>query len=421
MNSHQKLVDLLNAEILPFEIEEPSAYAALAEYIGEAHIVLLGEATHGTAEFYEARARLSQYLIQNQGFHAVAIEGDWTSAYPLHLYLQGEGGRDQPEFALEEFKRFPTWMWRNTVILKLLHELRLYNDSIRQKKVGFYGLDLYCLNDSMQVVVDYLKKYHPQYAQKAIQRYACFDHGALDPHDYSYQVNYGAKKACFNEVTEQLLDMQRLAVANVKNVKEFQFYALQNARLVKNAEHYYRAMFESHEATWNIRDQHMAETLQNLMAFLTAKLKKPAKIIVWAHNSHIGDARATEMSERHEVNLGQLVRERFNISSFSLGFSTYGGTVTAASRWGGAPEIKRINPALSESYEALFHDLKLKNFILPLRKESELTHLLKLSRLQRAIGVIYLPETERMSHYYFARLPYQFDAIIHFNQTHALQ
>lgn len=424
--SHEKLIALLNKEISAFDINDPHSYAPILDKMGNAQLVLLGEESHGTHEFYQARARLSRYLIEQKHFNAIAIEGDWTSAYPVHLYLQGQGALSQTLEALAQFKNFPLWMWRNKVMLRFLHWLRGHNDQIEgAKKVGFYGLDLYCLYEALAAVLDYLKQHDPLIAKKAAKRYACFDHHAFDSQKYGYLVSGNLKKSCVKEVIEQLLDMQRFAFAELEkqdgHETEALFYALQSARLIKNAEHYYRALFASDEITWNIRDQHMMETLENLVAHLSAQQGERAKIIIWAHNSHIGDARATEMSERHEVNLGQLVRERFDTGSFLLGFSTYQGSVTAASEWGALAEIKAVNPAIAESYEDLFHQLQYKNFFLSLREESLLNRLLKLSRLQRAIGVVYLPQTERWSHYYFARLPYQFDGLIHLDHTHAVQ
>ena len=274
-------------------------------------------------------------------------------------------------------------------------------------------------------MIDYLQKESPEAAKKAAERYACFDHAKADPQLYSYLTENKLRKSCLNAVTTQLLDVYRLVYNRLNldsnlDIKEQQFHMTQNARVVKNAENYYRCLFEPHHITWNIRDQHMADSLQNIMSHLEARTKKPAKIIVWAHNSHLGDARVTEMSDRKEVNLGQLVRERFNTSSFSLGFSTSEGVVTAASEWGAHAQYKQIQAPIPGSYEGFFHQLKEKNFLLNLREENPLTHLLQIPQLQRAIGVIYRPETERVSHYYFTRLPYQFDAIIHLDKTHAL-
>lgn len=418
-------IHLLNKEIIPFSINEKSTYQYLADKIGNARLVLLGEATHGTQEFYQSRIELSKYLIREKNFHAIAIEGDLTSAYPVNRYLQGDEESSNSELPLKDFNRFPTWMWRNTTLPPFLKWLREYNDKLLpHKKIGLYGLDLYCINSSMQAVIDYLNRHDPTSAKNAICRYACFDHVTADPQTYSYLVNSKLKKRCVQEVTEQLLEMQRITFdkfhSNHLDESENLFYATQNARLVKNAEFYYHALFESHANTWNIRDQHMAETLQNLIAHLETKLKVPAKIIIWAHNSHVGDARATEMADRKEINVGQLVRENFDMASFHLGFSTYTGTVTAASDWDMPAKYNKIMPGMPGSYEALFHELQLKDFILDLHHGEHINHLLQLSRLQRAIGVIYRPETERMSHYFFTHLPYQFDALIHIDTTNAV-
>jgi len=418
------LLTLLNKEAIPCELENKQLYEALSNMIGDARIVLMGEATHGTDEFYQARMNLSLYLIQQCGFHAIAIEGDWTSVFSANCYIQGKENFASAEKALAQFKRFPEWMWRNKLMVEFLNTLRQYNTSLSETlKIALYGLDLYCLNESLDAVINYLKTHYPEEAEKAMQRYACFDHVKVDPQAYSYLVEHHVKASCIEEVKAQLMDMQHLAYQNImRESDEFDqaFYAIQNARVVKNAENYYRALFEPHHLTWNIRDQHMADTLQNIIAHLESKIKKPAKVIVWAHNSHVGDARATEMSERNEINLGQLVRERFNTSTYSLGFSTAVGTVTAASDWGSSAMAKSINTPIAGSYEALFHQAEVKNFILDLRKKNHLTHLLNSPQLQRAIGVIYRPEMERMSHYFFSHLPYQFDALMHIDNTHAL-
>lgn len=418
---HEELVRLLNEDIIKFNLENKNILS-IVNQIGDARLVLMGEASHGTKEFYDARIALSQYLIKEKGFHAIAIEGDWPSAFQIHRFLQGD--IQKVEDALNAFQRFPNWMWRNKSIEAFLLWLRNHNDQHVENKVGFYGLDLYCLHDSIKDIIFYLKKHQPDAVQNAIMRYSCFDHTAVDPQTYGYLVNQGVKHACIKEVTEQLLEMQHHMFSKIDEHKlsdhEADYYALQNARLVKNAEKYYRSMFETRDISWNIRDQHMAETINNIISHIESTLKLPAKIIVWAHNSHVGDARATEMHERNEINLGQIIREEYNTASYLLGFSTYDGTVRAASAWNGCSTIKKINPSLAGSYEFLFHDANEKNFFLNLRLETHLTHLLKMPELQRAIGVIYLPQTERNSHYYFSRLSYQFDGIIHFDRTNAV-
>ncbi|CAM3050637.1 erythromycin esterase [Legionella steigerwaltii] len=421
----QKLIDELDNTVVPLEVQNEH-YDAVLEQIGNARFVMIGEASHGTHEFYQARIKISQRLIKEHGFMAIAIEGDWPDAHRVHRYLQGEGSATHSEQALDNFQRFPIWMWRNTTLPPFLSWLRQYNDHLpAEKKIGFYGLDLYSLNSSMQAVINFLDKVDPDAAQRAKQRYACFDHLHQDPQMYGYLINAGIKKACIHEAVAQLVELQHRAFEYLHRdgiaVEDEYFFATQNARLVKNAENYYRSMLEGRVSTWNIRDQHMAETLNVLADHLETRFNQPAKIIIWAHNSHIGDSRATEMGERNEFNLGQLVREQHDRDSYSLGFSTYEGTVMAASDWGSSGEKKQVRPGMSGSFEELFHHLKYKNFFLNLIDNEKLERYLNIPRLQRAIGVVYLPETERFSHYFFTHLPYQFDGLIHFDKTRALQ
>lgn len=423
----EKLINCLNQVILPFAIEDSSTHEVLLNAIGNARLVLIGEATHGTEEFYQARIALSKALIEKKGFHAIAIEADWPSVYGIHRYVQGYGEINDSIHCLKEFTRFPTWMWGNTTIPPFLKWLRQYNQVLSPKNwIGFYGLDLYSLKESIHAVIEYLKMYDPDAAKMAEERYACFEQVSNDPQAYAYFIKSGVKKNCIKEVSEQFLEMQHRAFNQLSKTQhiaeaELLFFAMQNARLIKNSEHYYRALFESREKTWNIRDHHMAETLQNLISYLETKLNVPPKIVVWAHNSHVGDARATEMNRYGERNLGQLIREQFNNVSFHIGFSTYQGSVTAAYHWNEPHVTQSIKVALEGSYEDLFHQLRLKNFLLLLHGKEEMITELSIARLQRAIGVVYRPDAERLSHYFFARLPYQFDAMIHMDNTHALQ
>lgn len=425
--AQDKLIQFLDNRIIPFSLEEEASYGSLIDKIGESRFVLMGEATHGTHEFYYARCELTRYLLMQKGFMAVAIEGDWPDVYQIHRYVQGREDSDNCAQVLNVFKRFPTWMWRNKTLLPFLKWLRNYNDTYlsTDKKIGFYGLDLYSLYNSIQSVVDYLKKVDPSAAEEARERYSCFDHiNNMDPQHYGRLVSLDIKKSCIKQAIEQLLIMQHRAFEYLKengSAEDDYFFATQNARVVKNAENYYRSMFSDNVSSWNIRDSHMFETLNSLSEFLEKKFNRPAKIIIWAHNSHVGDARATEMSERGELNIGQLVREQHGNNSFHLGFSTYKGTVIAASNWDGLTESKKINPGLPGSYEEIFHFLKNQNFLLDLRLNEQLEQLLQDWRLQRAIGVIYRPDSERFSHYFFVRLPYQFDSILHFDSTSALQ
>ena len=401
-------------------------YDPLLEHIGEARLVLLGEASHGTHEFYRERAELTTRLIAEKGFTAVAVEADWPDAYRVNRYVRGLGAVESAADALAGFKRFPAWMWRNVVILDFVGWLRAYNDAHggAARGIGFYGLDLYSLHASMAAVLAYLDKVDPEAAQRARSRYACLDHVGEDPEAYGYAANFDLSASCEGAVIAQLVELGRgaaeYAARDGRVAADEYFYAEQNARLVKNAEAYYRAMFHGRISSWNLRDRHMAETLDALMAHLETQARRP-KVIVWAHNSHLGDARATQMGEAGELNLGQLVRQRYGREAVLIGFTTFEGRVTAASRWGGPAEHKRVRPALPDSYEALLHDFGLPRFLLVLGDESEALRALRQPRLERAIGVIYLPETERISHYFSARLADQFDAVLHVDVTRAVE
>jgi len=424
MSGYHKLLELISNKAIPIK-NGTSRYDALLDKIGDSRFVLLGEASHGSHEFYQARSEITERLISEKGFMAVAIEGDCPDTHKIHKYIQGHGCPNQWENSLEGFKRFPTWMWRNTTMLPFLTWLRHYNDDLpKRAKIGMYGLDIYSLDASIKAVIRYLQHRDLPAANRAKQRYSNLIHGNNhNAQNYGYLVNNGLKRSCTKEVDDQLLELQChghfFTASGSLSAKDNYFYAVQNARLIKNAERYYRAIFESNVSSWNLRDNHMAESFNALAAYLAEKHNKPAKIVVWAHNSHIGDARATEMSERGEINLGQLLREQYGSAVYSVGFSTYSGTVTAASEWDAPPECKEIRDGLPSSYEHIFHNTKHSNFLLDLN-DLELENYLRYPRLQRAIGVIYSAETERNSHYYFARLPYQFDSIIHFDETTAV-
>ncbi len=387
-------------------------YDALLERIGDARFVLLGEASHGTHEFYRERSRITRRLIAEKGFAAVAIEGDWPSAARVNRYVRASGGDTSVAMALEGFERFPAWMWRNTDVLQFAGWLRRHNDALpAARRAGFYGLDLYSLFDSIATVLRYLERADPAAARRARERYACFDHFAKDSQRYGYATAFGMSKSCEAEVLAQLVEMHSRPGDQGREPDE-RFHAEQNARLVRNAEKYYRTMFSAHVSSWNLRDSHMAETLEALALHLSADA--PAKIVVWAHNSHVGDARATEMGEHGEHTLGQLVRQRYRGQSALVGMTSFHGSVTAASDWGGPAERKRVRGALPGSWEALFHAAGVRNFFAPAAQFEE-------RRLERAIGVVYLPQTERMSHYFHATLAGQFDVVLHFDETRALE
>lgn len=400
-------------------------YEPLMDLIGDASFVLIGEASHGTHEFYQQRAEITKRLIQEKGFTAVAVEADWPDAYRVNRYVRGIDNVTSDQ-ALSGFQSFPAWMWRNTVVLNFVNWLRQYNDALPQAatKVGFYGLDLYSLYTSIDAVVAYLDKIDPEAANQARQRYSCLEHYGEDTQAYGYAASLGLSESCEDEAIKQLMELQNrgglYARADGQMAKDEFFYAEQNALLVKNAEEYYRSMFRRQVSSWNLRDRHMAETLSRLFVHLN-KPETPAKIVVWAHNSHLGDAQATDMGNAGELNLGQLVRQQYGRDAVLVGLTTYSGSVTAASNWGAPAELKQVRPALPESYEALFHDTGLPRFLLNLRDGGEAVEGLRSPRLERAIGVIYRPQTERTSHYFYAQLPAQFDAVLHFDETRAVE
>src|SRR3989475_6992491 len=343
-------------------------YNPLLELIGNAQFCLLGEATHGTHDFYRERAEITKRLIKEKGFTAIAVEADWPDAFRVNRYVRGLSDDREANAALSGFKRFPTWMWRNTVVLDFVEWLRDYNSSLPSgaTKVGFYGLDLYSLYTSIEAVLGYLNKIDPAAAKRARYRYSCFEHFAEDTQAYGYAANFGLTESCEREVIEQLLELRRQAADYASRdgrvAQDEFFFAEQNARLVLNAERYYRSMFSGRVSSWNLRDQHMAETLTALANHIPN-----AKIVLWEHNSHLGDARATEMGRQGELNVGQLVRERYGDDARLIGFTTHSGTVTAASEWDGPAERKNVRPAIRESYELLFHEWQRGDFYLPLR------------------------------------------------------
>jgi erythromycin esterase-like protein len=401
-----------------------SDYDALLDRVGDARVVLIGEASHGTHEFYRERACLTQRLIEEKGFGAVVVEADWPDSWRVNRYVRGLPGDEEAVDALEGFKRFPTWMWRNADVLDFVGWLRDRNEAQGDDhaRAGFYGMDLYSLHASMQAVLRYLDRVDPDAARRARQRYACFDHFGEDPQGYGYATSLGLSEGCQDEVVTQLVDLTRRALDYASRdglvaADEF-FQAEQNARLVKDAENYYREMFGGRVSSWNLRDRHMVDTLQAVMAHLQ-RTGRPARAVVWAHNSHLGDARFTEMGEGGELNVGQLVRDIYGSEAVNVGFTTHTGTVTCASEWDAPAERKRVRPSLAGSYEAVFHASGVPRFLLMLGDAAPAG--LEEPRLERAIGVIYRPETERGSHYFRATLPRQFDAVIHFDETRAVE
>ncbi|MCW2864226.1 MAG: Erythromycin esterase [Actinoallomurus sp.] len=401
---------------------------ALFGLIGDARLVLIGEASHGTHDFYAARAQMTRRLIEQRGFCGVAVEADWPDAYRVNRFVRGRSEDVTAEEALRGFERFPTWMWRNTAVLDFVGWLRERNDRVgdEPRKAGFYGLDLYSLRRSMEEVISFLERVDPEAAARAKERYSCFDHvSGDDGQSYGFAAAFGAGESCEREVIDQLVDLQRHAPEYAKRdgllAEDEAFYAERNAVTVRSAEKYYREMFGGQVASWNLRDRHMVDTLEALADHLGRVRGEPAKIVVWAHNSHQGDARATEMGSRGELNVGQLVRERHPGQCRLIGFTTYTGTVTAADDWDAPADRKVVRPALPKSVEELFHQVGSKEFLLWFDLAPSAAEVLHGARLERAIGVVYRPQTERQSHYFQARLADQFDAVIHIDETRAVE
>ncbi len=413
---------------LPELIYQSSEHFATVEHvdlnnllarIGDSRLVLLGEASHGTAEFYEMRAKITQDLIETKGFNIVAVEADWPDAAQIHHSVQGTRPEHSPDN--KPFARFPTWMWANHSVLEFIRWLKTFNAEMSDpdKRVGFYGLDLYSLNTSIDAVLSYLENVDPETAEVARIRYGCLTPWADDPGSYGRATVTRQYRQCESEVLATLQDLLAKRLNYSLADGEHFFNAEQNARLVANAERYYRTMYYAEANSWNQRDRHMFDTLQAVLTFRGPE----SKAVIWEHNSHIGDARATQMSARGEFNIGQLVREKYGDAAYLVGFGTDHGTVAAASEWGGPMEVKEVQPSHIDSYERVCHEVATDNFLLPLRNPIQATvrEQLLAERLERAIGVIYRPETELQSHYFYASLPRQFDEYIWLDETRAVK
>lgn len=419
---YHSTVDVLRSESLRLG-DSSRDYDALLESVGERDFVLLGEATHGTQEFYRMRGEITLRLIDEKGFDAVAVEADWPDAYRLNHFVRNESADAAAVLAFEDFQRFPRWMWRNAEALRFIEQLHALNQTRRvEARAGFYGLDMYSLYRSAEAVVDYLSGVDAEQAAIARRQYAALDH-VRDPQRYGYEAVLGLRPDCRQAVRDCLVDLWRRApdylAQNGRDAADAYFFAERNAHVVASAEGYYRAMFGSRASSWNLRDEHMVQTLFALQRHVRA-LGGRGKVVVWAHNSHLGDARATEMSRAGEWNVGQLVRERVGEDNALLvGFTTYAGTVTAAYEWDGEAECRQIRTARSDSYEYLLHSTGLDRFYLPMR--DSVARVLRGSMLERAIGVLYRPDTEYQSHYFMASIAEQFDAVFHLDETTAVE
>ena len=419
--SKAELTSLIARQAEPFDDVDQADLNPLIQRVGNARVVLLGEASHGTSEFYRMRARITERLLLEHDFAFVAVKADWPDAARINQYVRR---LDMPESKWTAFARFPTWMWRNEEVrafVDRLHAMNVARD--RESQAGFYGLDLYSLFTSIEAVLDYLDATDPAAAAAARERYGCLTPWQSDPAAYGHAALTGRYRECEAEVIDMLTELLANRDAYLEQNGERFLDAVQNARLVHNAERYYRVMYYGGAASWNLRDQHMFDTLEQLLDYHGPN----SRAVVWAHNSHLGDASFTEMAARGEHNLGQLCRARYGRQAFLVGFGTHTGTVAAASHWGGAMQVMNMRPSHAESYERLCHDSGVANFFLPLRpdggadgSQDELVLRLTEQRRERAIGVIYRPDSELASHYFKATLPRQFDEYIWLDRTRAV-
>ncbi len=411
-----RISQLVSENCEPFEYLETVQLDSLLDRIGDARVVLIGESSHGTSEFYRMRELITRELIKQKEFTFVGIEGDWPDAARIDHYVRQF---EYPPTEWTAFARFPTWMWRNREVREFVDWLRHHNTEMKaDRRVAFYGLDLYSLHRSIHLVLDYLNDVDPDTAKIARLRYGCLSPWESDPATYGHAALSGTYKSCEKEVVKMLADLLEKQPDYTARDGERYLDAVQNAKLVANAEKYYRLMYYGSRASWNLRDGHMFSTLNSLLQFH----EPGSKAVVWAHNSHIGNSNATEMSYRGEINIGQLCRNQFGTDCYSIGMGTHTGTVAAASEWKSPMEVMDVVPSLPQSYERLFHESDAPKFLLPLTKPKcqDVRDELTPRRLQRAIGVIYRPTTELASHYFEACLPEQFDEWIWFDQTTAV-
>jgi len=402
----------------PFDDIESADIAHIIDRIGSARVVLIGESSHGTSEFYRMRARITRALIERSGFNVLGIEADWPDTSMLDRWVRGWAGA---ELAEPPFSRFPQWMWRNREMLEFVDWLRAHNrdQDAEERMTSIHGLDLYSLYNSIHTVLEYLERVDPAAAERARQRYSCFSPWEKEPATYGRATVSGERENCEDEVVETLMDLLHRRLDYRTADGEALFDTEQNARVVQSAERYYRIMYYGSRESWNLRDRHMFSTLRSVLRHRG----DGARAVVWAHNSHVGNAAATEMGMRGEINIGQLARETWGDDAYLVGFGTDHGTVAAASNWDEPMQVMHVRPSHSESYEQVFHHVDQPRFMLPLSRgdSPELRHDLATPRLERAIGVIYRPETERISHYFESVLTKQFDEYIWFDETSAIR
>jgi protein-L-isoaspartate(D-aspartate) O-methyltransferase len=414
----RSVTELIREAAEPLPAPEDPAFGAMFERFAKARVVLLGEATHGTSEFYRARAQITRRLIEQHGFNIVAVEADWPDAARVDRYVRHKALHVGSGPA---FRRFPQWMWRNLEVANFVDWLRARNATLHPAEhAGFFGLDIYNMNASIAAVIEYLDRFDPEAAAVARERYGCLRPWQRDPATYGRAALATGYAKCERPVLLVLRDLLEKQLEYQAQDRDSLLDAAQNARLVASAERYYRAMYYATAESWNLRDRHMFDTLNHLIDWRGEN----ARAVVWAHNSHIGNAAATDMGEaRDEINIGQLCREKFGDDAALIGFGTDRGTVAAADNWDGPMKVKTVRPAHPESYEYLCREAGIRRFLLDLRKgqREQLRFALRSPRLERAIGVIYRPETELASHYFEAHLPEQFDSYVWFEETRAIK
>ncbi|MDF2549619.1 MAG: hypothetical protein K0S07_686 [Chlamydiales bacterium] len=411
----KEALQLLKRHLEPFDAIATANLDPFLERAGKAKVVLLGESTHGTHEFYALRARLTQKLIEKKGFNLIAVEADWPDAAYIHRYICQ---RERVKQEKKAFTRFPTWMWRNEEMHELSVWLKNYNALKKEgDKIGFYGLDLYSLHRSIHALIDYLEERDPKLAAEAKECYACLSRWKKDPSGYGLSHSFQEAESCEEGAVKMLFNLQQMKVKQGDLEQELFFDAQQNARLIVSAEKYYRTLYSSYHSSWNLREEHLFNTLESLFEFKG----EDAKAIIWAHNSHVGDATITDRGEEGELSLGQLCRERWGEDAYLVGLFTGQGQVAAASSWGGSMEMKAVRPPRPDSYEHLMQSAAQPAYFLPIKGNGELSQALLAPRLERAIGVIYRPERELESHYYKASLSHQFDEVIWFSETKAIK
>ncbi|HEX8225391.1 MAG TPA: erythromycin esterase family protein [Allosphingosinicella sp.] len=396
-----------------------SDYADILAAAGGARRILLGESTHGTHEYYLERARITERLVRQHGVSAVAIEGDWSATQRVNLYVRGLGSDRSAEQALRGYTNFPTWMWGNTDFRDFVERLRALNlERPAGQRVGLYGMDVYDLFDAADAVQAYLKRTAPQAAQAAARHYRCFARHGRDRWAYGVATR-DPGKVCRTQAEAVLADVRRLPVPADPVEREARFGALRSAASVAAAEEYFRTASVGSLA-WNVRDRHMADNVDEIAQHVEAMAGRPAKVVMWSHNTHSGDARATFAADRGELNLGQLMRQRHGEAAFLIGFLSHSGTVHAAPEWDAPGRRYDMRPALAGSYSELFHRSGSPAFSLLIRGNAAVSRLLAGPMLERAIGVVYLPASERTAHYFEARLAEQFDAVIYFDRSRAV-